>query len=116
MPSSRCSDRAAARTALGPDRSAGGRVGYLFAVLLWSAALRHYDEAFTAAIMVIFTAAGFVGYLVAMETATRGRSLGKMAMAFGWCPTTAVRSASARPCSGLWRAWSRYGCSLADRR
>lgn len=55
-------------------------VGYLLAVLLWSAALRHYDEAFVAAIMVIFTAALLVGYPVAMETATRGRSLGKMAM------------------------------------
>ncbi len=55
-------------------------VGYLLAVLLWSAALRHYDEAFTAAIMVIFTASLLVGYPVAMETATRGRSLGKMAM------------------------------------
>lgn len=55
-------------------------VGYLIGMLLWAAALRRYDEAFTAAIMVIFTVVVFVGYPLAMETATRGRSLGKMAM------------------------------------
>ncbi len=55
-------------------------LGYALGLLLWGAASTRYDDAFTAAIMVIFTVAVVVGYPVAMETATRGRSLGKMAM------------------------------------
>ena len=54
--------------------------GYILALLLWAAALPRYDEAFTSAIMVIFTVAVVVGYPLTMEMATRGRSLGKMAM------------------------------------
>ena len=54
--------------------------GYLFVLLLGAAALPHFDEAFTAAIVLIFTVAVVVGYPVTMEMATRGRSLGKMAM------------------------------------
>lgn len=55
-------------------------VGYLIAVLLWAAARPDFDEALTAAILIVFTVAVIVGYPVAMETATRGRSLGKMVM------------------------------------
>ncbi len=55
-------------------------VGYLTGLLLWGAASARYDDALTAAIIVIFTVAVVVGYPVAMETATRGRSLGKFAM------------------------------------
>lgn len=54
--------------------------GYLVALLLWAAAAPRFDEAFTSAIMVIFTVAVVVGYPLAMEMATRGRSLGKMVM------------------------------------
>src|SRR4029077_16664911 len=39
-----------------------------------------FDEAVTAAIMVIFTVLVFVGYPLVFETATRGRSVGKMVM------------------------------------
>lgn len=54
--------------------------GYILALLLWAAALPRFDEAFTSAIMVIFTVALVVGYPLTMEMATRGRSLGKMVM------------------------------------
>ncbi len=55
-------------------------VGCVSALLLWSAAAPHYDDALTAAIVVIFSVAVVVGYPLAMESFTRGRSLGKMAM------------------------------------
>lgn len=55
-------------------------ISYFIGLLLWESASARYDDALTAAIMVIFTVSVVVGYPVAMETATRGRSLGKMAM------------------------------------
>ena len=53
---------------------------YLFVLLVGAAALPDLDEAFVAAVVVIFSVAVVVGYPVTMEMATRGRSLGKMAM------------------------------------
>jgi uncharacterized RDD family membrane protein YckC len=55
-------------------------IGYLVALMLWAATLTKFDEAVTAAIMVIFTVLVFVGYPLVFETATRGRSVGKMVM------------------------------------
>src|ERR1700729_3556448 len=55
-------------------------VGYLISLVLWAAALTQFDEALSAAIMVIFTVLVFLGYPLIFETATRGRTLGKMAM------------------------------------
>jgi uncharacterized RDD family membrane protein YckC len=55
-------------------------VGYLVALVLWAGALTQFDDAVTAAIMTIFTVLVFVGYPLVFETATRGRTLGKMAM------------------------------------
>jgi len=55
-------------------------IGYLVALMLWAATLSEFDEAVTAAIMVIFTVLVFVGYPLVFETATRGRSVGKMVM------------------------------------
>src|SRR6202000_2296962 len=55
-------------------------IGYLVALVLWAGALTQFDEAATAAIMIIFTVLVFVGYPLVFETATRGRTLGKMAM------------------------------------
>ena len=54
--------------------------GYVVAILLWAVALPEFDEALTAAILIIFTVTVIVGYPLAMETATRGRSVGKMVM------------------------------------
>ena len=42
--------------------------------------LTQFDEALTVAFLIIFTVLAMVGYPVAIETATRGRSVGKMVM------------------------------------
>ncbi len=55
-------------------------VGYLVALMLWAATLTQFDTAVTAAIMIIFTVLVFIGYPLVFETATRGRSVGKMVM------------------------------------
>jgi uncharacterized RDD family membrane protein YckC len=55
-------------------------IGYLIGVILWAVALDEFDDALSAATLVIFTVLALVGYPVAFEVATRGRSLGKMAM------------------------------------
>jgi uncharacterized RDD family membrane protein YckC len=55
-------------------------VGYLIGVLLWAATLRQFDPALSGAVLVIFTVLMLIGYPVGFETATRGRSLGKMAL------------------------------------
>ncbi|HEY5150067.1 MAG TPA: RDD family protein, partial [Mycobacterium sp.] len=55
-------------------------VGYLIGLMLWAATFTQFDEALSAAILVIFTVLTMVGYPVILETATRGRSVGKMAM------------------------------------
>ncbi|MGA5541687.1 RDD family protein [Mycobacterium sp. NPDC051198] len=55
-------------------------VGYVAGLVLWSITLSQLDDALSAAILIIFTVLTLVGYPVVMETATRGRSLGKMAL------------------------------------
>ncbi len=48
--------------------------------LLWAMTLSQFDAAFSGAVMIIFSVLVLLGYPVAFETATRGRSLGKLAM------------------------------------
>ncbi|MGY4709815.1 RDD family protein [Mycolicibacterium sp. CBM1] len=55
-------------------------VGYLVGVLLWATTVTQFDEALSAAILIIFTVLVIIGYPVVFETATRGRSLGKIVM------------------------------------
>ena len=55
-------------------------VAYMIGVLLWSITLTQFDTALSAAVLIIFTVLAMVGYPIAFETATRGRSLGKMAL------------------------------------
>ncbi|MCV7176627.1 RDD family protein [Mycolicibacterium sphagni] len=55
-------------------------VGYIIGVLLWATTLTQFDDALSAAILIIFTVLVIVGYPVVFETATRGRTLGKIAM------------------------------------
>jgi uncharacterized RDD family membrane protein YckC len=55
-------------------------IGYLLGLMLWAATLSQFDSALTDAVIVIFTVLTIVGYPIIFETATRGRSLGKMAM------------------------------------
>lgn len=55
-------------------------IGYLVGTLLWATALPEFDNALTAAVLIVFTVGVIVGYPIVLETATRGRSLGKIAM------------------------------------
>ena len=55
-------------------------VAYIIGTVLWALTLTQFDSAWAAAILLIFTVLVMVGYPLGMETATRGRSLGKMAM------------------------------------
>lgn len=55
-------------------------VGLLLATTLWAMTLREFDDALSAAVLIVLTVVVIVGYPIAMETATRGRSLGKMVM------------------------------------
>ncbi len=49
-------------------------------LVLWALTLRSFDPAFGQAVSILFTILVLVGYPVAFETATRGRSPGKFAM------------------------------------
>lgn len=49
-------------------------------LFLTALTIRQFDTAFTAAALILFTVLVLVGYPVIMETTTRGRTLGKMAM------------------------------------
>jgi uncharacterized RDD family membrane protein YckC len=53
---------------------------YIIGVLLWATMLTQFDEALSAAVLIIFTVLSLIGYPIVFETATRGRSLGKMAL------------------------------------
>ncbi|CAN5261024.1 RDD family protein [soil metagenome] len=53
---------------------------YLLGTMLWAVTLADYDPALSAAVMIIFTVLVLLGYPLAFELGTRGRSLGKMAM------------------------------------
>jgi uncharacterized RDD family membrane protein YckC len=55
-------------------------IGYVLGLMLWAATLTQFDTALSTAILLIFTVLVIVGYPVAFETATRGRSVGKIAM------------------------------------
>ena len=55
-------------------------IAYTIGVVLWATTLTQFDTALSVAVLIIFTVLPLVGYPVAFETATRGRSLGKMAL------------------------------------
>jgi uncharacterized RDD family membrane protein YckC len=55
-------------------------LGYLLGVMLWAATLSQFDPALSGAVLIIFTVLVLVGYPIVFEVATRGRSLGKLAM------------------------------------
>jgi uncharacterized RDD family membrane protein YckC len=54
--------------------------GYILGLMLWAATLTEFDDALTAAFLIIFTVLTIVGYPLAFETTTRGRSIGKIVM------------------------------------
>lgn len=55
-------------------------VVYLVGLMLWAATLTEFDDALTVAFLIIFTVLAVVGYPLVWETATRGRSIGKLVM------------------------------------
>jgi uncharacterized RDD family membrane protein YckC len=55
-------------------------IAYIIGVVLWATTLTQFDPALSAAVLIIFTVLTMVGYPLVFESATRGRSLGKMAM------------------------------------
>jgi uncharacterized RDD family membrane protein YckC len=55
-------------------------IGYILGIILWATTLAQFDSALSTAVLIIFTILAIVGYPVIIEMATRGRSLGKMAL------------------------------------
>ena len=55
-------------------------VCYVLGLMLWAATLTQFDTALSTTILIIFTVLVIVGYPLAFETATRGRSVGKIVM------------------------------------
>ena len=85
--------------------------------------MTQFDEALSAAILVIFTVLVIVGYPVILETATRGRSVGKMVMGLRVVSDDGgperFRQALFRSLAGFVEIWMFLGgpaviCSLAS--
>lgn len=55
-------------------------IAYILGIVMWAATLTDLDSALSAAVLIIFTVLAVLGYPIIFETATRGRSLGKMAL------------------------------------
>jgi len=55
-------------------------IGYLLTIMLWAASSTTFDDALSAAVLIMFTVLALVGYPIVIETASRGRSLGKLVM------------------------------------
>lgn len=98
-------------------------VGYLVGLMLWAATVSQFDEALSAAILVIFTVLAIVGYPVILETATRGRSVGKIVMGLRVVSDDGgperFRQALFRSLAGFVEIWTFLGgpaviCSLAS--
>ena len=53
---------------------------YMLGLSLWAVTVLPFDPAFSAAVLIIFTVLALLGYPMVFEMATRGRSLGKMAV------------------------------------
>ena len=96
-------------------------IGYLIGVVLWAATLSQFDSALTGAVMIIFTVLVLVGYPLVFETATRGRSLGKMALGLRVVSDDGgperFRQALFRALAGVVEIWMFFGgpaviCSL----
>lgn len=98
-------------------------VGYLVGLTLWATTVTRFDEALSAAILIIFTVLVIVGYPVTIETATRGRSVGKMVMGLRVVSDDGgperFRQALFRALAGFVEIWMFFGgpaviCSLAS--
>ena len=96
-------------------------IAYTLGVVLWASTLSQLDTAFSAAVLIIFTVLSFVGYPIVFETATRGRSLGKMALGLRVVSEDGgperFRQALFRALAGFIEIWTLFGgpaviCSL----
>ncbi|MFV0495721.1 RDD family protein [Mycobacterium sp.] len=100
-------------------------IAYVLGLLLWAASLSQFDEALTVAVLIVFTALAMVGLPVTIETATRGRSLGKIAMGLRVVSDDGgperFRQALFRALAGVIEIWMMFGspaviCSLLSRK
>jgi uncharacterized RDD family membrane protein YckC len=98
-------------------------IAYIIGAILWAATLTQLDPALSAAILIIFTVLTIVGYPAVFEAATRGRSLGKMAMGLRVVSDDGgperFRQALFRSLAGVIEIWMFTGgpaviCSLAS--
>jgi len=96
-------------------------IAYVLGMLLWAATLTQFDDALSAAVLIIFTVLALVGYPVVFEIATRGRSLGKMALGLRVVSEDGgperFRQALFRALAGVFEIWTFLGgpaviCSL----
>lgn len=96
---------------------------YIAGVVLWATTLTQFDPSLSAAVLIIFTVLTIVGYPVIFETATRGRSLGKLAMGLRVVSDDGsperFRQALFRALAGVIEIWMLTGgpaviCSLAS--
>src|SRR5258708_2304503 len=86
-------------------------IAYIIGVVCCATALTQFDTALSGSVLVIFTVLALVGYPIAFETSTRGRSLGKMALGLRVVSRTGVRNGSAKRCFVHWPGPLRSGCS-----
>lgn len=98
---------------------------YLIGVVLLATTLSQFDPALAGAGLIIFTVLAFVGYPLIMETSTRGRSVGKIALGLRVVSDDGgperARQALFRALSGVIEIWMLLGgpaviCSLLSRK
>jgi len=98
-------------------------IGYMAATMLWATTVNQLDDALSAAILIIFSVLALVGYPLILETATRGRSLGKFVMGLRVVSDDGgperFRQALFRALAGFVEIWMLFGgpaviCSLVS--
>jgi uncharacterized RDD family membrane protein YckC len=96
---------------------------YITGVVLWASTLTQFDPALSGAVLIIFTVLTILGYPAIFETATRGRSLGKLALGLRVVSDDGsperFRQALFRALAGVIEIWMLTGgpaviCSLAN--
>ena len=96
-------------------------IGYIIGVMLWAATLSPVRSGVVGAVLIIFTVLVMVGYPLVFETATRGRTLGKMALGLRVVSDDGgperFRQALFRALAGVVEIWMFFGgpaviCSL----
>jgi uncharacterized RDD family membrane protein YckC len=96
---------------------------YITGVVLWATTLTQFDPALSGSVLILFTVLTIVGYPAIFETATRGRSLGKLAMGLRVVSDDGsperLRQALFRALAGVIEIWMLTGgpaviCSMAS--